>query len=85
MPLPPPPALALIRRGKPISSARAAKVSGSSSSLAEGVSGTPASATKRRDSILSPISRIASGVGPIHLIPAASTASAKGAFSARNP
>ena len=58
---------------------------GEFSSLAEGVSGCPAAATKRRDSILSPISRIASGDGPIQRIPAASTASAKGAFSARNP
>jgi len=38
-----------------------------------------------RDSVFEPISRIAAGGGPIQVRPAASTASAKAAFSARNP
>ena len=47
--------------------------------------GTPASAAMRFAASLSPPARSASGGGPIHVIPAACTASAKSPFSARNP
>ena len=74
MPRPPPPAAALIISGKPISS-------GSPS----GTTGTPASLAIRFASSLSPPARNAAGGGPTQMIPAASTASAKSGFSARNP
>src|SRR4051812_41089456 len=47
--------------------------------------GTPSEAASFRAEALSPIARIALGGGPIQRMPAASTASAKSAFSARNP
>ena len=49
------------------------------------MTGTPSDAASRRAAALSPIARIAAGGGPTQRIPAASTASAKSAFSARNP
>lgn len=85
MPLPPPPAEAFTSSGNPIARIRSRKEAGSSSSTAEGVSGKPASATKRREAILSPIRRITSGEGPIQRSPASSTAAANPAFSARKP
>ena len=45
----------------------------------------PSLAASRRAAALSPIARIADGGGPTDRIPAASTASANSAFSARNP
>ena len=53
--------------------------------LAGGTTGTPASAAIRFASSLSPPARSASGGGPTQTRPAASTASAKSAFSARKP
>ena len=50
-----------------------------------GTTGTPASRAMRFASSLSPPARSASGGGPTHVSPAASTASAKSAFSARKP
>ena len=50
-----------------------------------GQDGTPASRAIRFAASLSPPSRSASGGGPTHVSPAASTAAAKSAFSARNP
>ena len=50
-----------------------------------GSTGTPASRANRFAASLSPPSRSASGDGPTHVRPAASTASAKLAFSARKP
>ena len=48
--------------------------------------GTPAAAHRAsRASVFEPISSIASGGGPIQTSPAASTARAKAAFSARKP
>ena len=74
IPRPPPPAAALTTSGKPISSG---------SPL--GTTGTPASRAIRFASSLSPPSRSASGGGPTQTSPAASTASAKSALSARKP
>ncbi len=47
--------------------------------------GTPAALIVWRAATFDPISSIASGGGPIQTSPAASTARAKSAFSARNP
>ena len=73
MPRPPPPAAALIISGKPISSGSP------SDDRNAGLAG------HRFASSLSPPARSASGGGPTHVRPASSTASAKFAFSARNP
>ena len=86
MPFPPPPAAALIRSGYPISSPRrttsAAEATGS---VVPGMIGTPASCIRVRAAVFEPMSAIASGGGPIHTSPAASTAAANSAFSARKP
>ena len=86
MPRPPPPAAALIITGKPIA-ATAARASSNPSTRPSlpGTVGTPARAAMRRALTLSPISRIASAFGPTNTRPAAATASAKSAFSARKP
>ena len=47
--------------------------------------GTPALFIRSRASVFEPIASIASGGGPIQVSPAASTARAKSAFSARKP
>ena len=47
--------------------------------------GTPAAFIRSRASVFEPIASIASGGGPIQVRPAASTARAKSAFSARKP
>ena len=47
--------------------------------------GTPALTAVARAVVLSPISSMVSGDGPIHTKPFSSTVSAKAAFSARNP
>ena len=47
--------------------------------------GTPASRMRVRAAVFEPMSAIADAGGPIHVSPAASTASAKAAFSARKP
>ncbi len=66
MPRPPPPAAALISTGKPIS--RAIFIASSSSVTAPGEPGTqgmPSARTVRLASILSPMMRICSGLGPM--------------------
>ncbi len=50
-----------------------------------GTTGTPAATAARRPATLSPRLRIISPVGPMKAMPAFSQASAKSAFSARNP
>ena len=62
----------------------AADASLSATSL-PGTTGTPARATVVRAISLSPMVAIASGGGPIHVRPAAWTARANAAFSARKP
>ncbi len=86
IPLPPPPADALINTGKPTRAAAARVSSGSEPvrSIDSRV-GTPASATSRLDSSFEPITRMEWGLGPTHTNPASSTAAANSAFSAKNP
>ena len=84
MPLPPPPAAALISRGVPIFAASAASFPASSAS-AEGARGTQCFSAKARAFCLSPISSMASASGPTQISPASFTARAKRAFSDRKP
>ena len=74
MPLPPPPALGLSSTGKPTSRAAAATAASSSPVPSDpGTSGTPAGPTVAFARILSPMASMASGGGPIHVIPASPT------------
>ena len=50
-----------------------------------GTDATSDAAAAFRDEILSPMTSMASGGGPIHATPASETARAKSAFSAKNP
>ncbi len=86
MPRPPPPAAALIITGYPMrpAEARAASVVSTRPSL-PGTTGTPASQAAARAAALSPMRRIVAADGPTKIMPAASVASAKAAFSERNP
>ena len=54
-------------------------------SVVPGMTGTPAPCMSRRASIFEPIASIASGGGPIQVIPASPQARANAAFSARKP
>ncbi len=54
-------------------------------SVAPGTIGTPASAMISRALVFEPIASIASGGGPIKMIPASAQARANSAFSARKP
>ena len=65
MPLPPPPAAALINKGKPIASAAARKASTSPVGVTDGATGTPCALAKLRAEILSPIRSIVSASGPM--------------------
>ena len=56
-----------------------------SAPLSPGTTGTPAACISARADVLPPIARIAAGGGPMNVAPAAATASAKSAFSDRNP
>ena len=86
MPLPPPPAAALISSGYPSSSPSASSSSSEpTGSVVPGMIGTPAACIAWRARVFEPISSIASGGGPIQTSPAASTARANAAFSARKP
>ena len=86
MPRPPPPAEALIISGKPIACASSRAVAASATRPSEpGTTGTPAFNAAPRADALSPIARIVSPLGPTKIRPAASTASAKAAFSERKP
>jgi hypothetical protein len=86
MPLPPPPAVAFIITGKPISFAtRKTSSSDEIASTVPGTTGTPAACTVFRASVLDPIVRIAYAEGPISLIFSFSQRSAKTGFSARKP
>jgi len=50
-----------------------------------GTTGTPARMAARRAVVLLPIASIASGSGPMKVMPASRTARANAAFSARKP
>ena len=86
MPRPPPPAAALRMMGKPYSFAfSSASWPSLSGSVEPGMMGTPQAMAICLAESLSPIlSRISEG-GPMNLIPAASQARAKSAFSDRKP
>ena len=86
MPRPPPPAAALTIRGKPMALDASIAASTVSTSPSEpGTTGMPASLTVCLALILSPMTRICSGLGPMKVMPWASTISAKRAFSDRKP
>ena len=86
MPLPPPPAEALIITGKPTASAAAtASASVTTASGWPGMVETRASAASFFEAILSPIAAMARGFGPMKAMPAAASASAKSARSERKP
>ena len=86
MPLPPPPADALIITGNPMSAAmRAASASSSTTPRWPGTVDTLALAANRFDSILSPIARMASACGPMNTMFASASASANLGFSDRKP
>jgi hypothetical protein len=77
---------ALMAIGQPISSpSRRTSTADSTTSVVPGMIGTPAALIVWRAATLEPMSSIASVGGPIQTRPAASTARAKSAFSARNP
>jgi hypothetical protein len=80
IPLPPPPAEALITIGIPMP----ARCSGERS-CEPGTTGTPAAFIRSREGTFSPIASIAAGGGPIQTSPASRTARANAAFSERNP
>src|SRR5204863_383876 len=86
MPLPPPPAAALMITGNPMSRANFSASSGSSTPPGvPGMMGTPTSCIVLRAAALSPMTRICPAVGPIKLIFEATHVSANSAFSARKP
>ena len=87
MPLPPPPAVALISSGKPICGATAMISSSRSppSPSVPGTTGTPALMTVARAMALSPMAAMAEGLGPIKVMPASMQAWANSSRSARKP
>ena len=85
MPLPPPPAAALIISGKPISGARRTASSGSMRPSVPGTTGTPAAIIVLRAATLSPRCVIASGAGPMNVMPFSAHARANASRSLKNP
>src|SRR5215831_18377460 len=85
MPLPPPPAAALIITGKPISPARALASVTERPRFDPGTSGTRAASIAWRARVFDPINSIACAVGPMNLRPAPAQAWANRAFSERKP
>ena len=85
MPLPPPPAAALTISGKPICLATTASSSSRRPRSLPGTKGTPRFFTVSRAVILSPIASMASGEGPMKVIPASAQAAANSARSERKP
>ena len=72
--------------GYPMESARALACSAVSTAPSEpGTTGTPALRISFRAAALLPMARITSPEGPMKVMPAASQASAKSAFSLRKP
>ena len=85
MPLPPPPAVALSRTGKPIASAASRISSSDAAPSVPGTSGTPAARISAFADALSPSRSITSGEGPTNTRSFSAHARAKAGFSARNP
>ena len=86
MPLPPPPADALTRTGRPTASA-AARTPASvwSAGVSPGTTGTPARTISARAPSFEPMLAMASGGGPTNVSPASRHAAANAAFSDRKP
>ena len=85
MPRPPPPATALTKMGKPISSACSRSHSTSALGSEEARVGMPARLAARRASTLLPVSSRTSAGGPTKVIPFSAAARARPAFSDRKP
>ena len=86
IPLPPPPAVAFIITGYPISLAASLACSASlNNPSTPGTTGTPAAIMVAFAVILSPMEFIISGVGPINLIPWSVQILANLLFSAKKP
>ena len=86
MPRPPPPYAALIATGQPYSSPNVTTSSGDvSGSERPGTPATPTSAAAIRELILSPMTSIASGGGPMNVTPRSVIARAKSGFSEKKP
>ena len=85
MPLPPPPKAAFTRSGKPIRSACFLACFASTGSGVPGTIGMPLASAARLAAALSPIVSIASGGGPMNVMPASPTALANPARSDRKP
>ena len=86
MPRPPPPAAAFTSTGKPISRAIAsASLSFVTPPSEPGTQGMPSDLAVRLASILSPISRMCSALGPMKWMLCSARISAKRAFSERKP
>ncbi len=86
IPRPPPPNAALIVTGQPSDSPKAMTSEGSAmGSFRPGTLATPARVAASRALILLPMVSMALAGGPMNVAPAAVTARANGAFSARNP
>ena len=85
MPIPPPPAVLFSITGYPMRSAASTASPADASRSVPGSSGTPFAAAISRAVCFKPKARICSGVGPMNTTPRAAHASAKAAFSLRNP
>ncbi len=86
MPRPPPPAVALMSTGKPICLATfIASASFATAPSEPGTTGIPSFLAVSLASILSPMIRMCSEVGPMNVIECSSRISAKRAFSDRKP
>ena len=85
MPLPPPPKAAFTINGYPIRSACLRAARRSTGCAVPGTIGIPLASAARRAAALSPMISIASGVGPMNVRPASTTAAAKLPRSARKP
>jgi hypothetical protein len=85
MPRPPPPALAFINKGKPISSASFLACSKFSTSSQPGITGTSASFIVFLAMSLSPILAITEPLGPMKVIPFSAHKLEKSGFSDKKP
>ena len=86
MPRPPPPKAALMATGRPnLSTKSRISSADSTGSAVPGTCGAPTFSAMWRAWTLSPRAEMASGEGPIQVMPASITLAANSAFSARKP
>lgn len=85
IPRPPPPATALTKMGKPISSAAVSSPSTSVEGSVESRTGTPARLAAAMAVALFPVSSRTSAGGPTKVMPASAQARARSGFSERKP